>query len=161
MTTATNSNTGKMIVFVGLFIVGTFALIFLHGIIAPGFIENALGKPSDFGTAIDSTLLPQGVDEAYINAAGEVLVVASANGFNGPVVFSVQMDADGRYVKIIMGANNETEGGGSLVGEEDYLSNYYGLNDPNSVDALSGASYTSKALKTVLGLANETYNAIT
>lgn len=53
----------------------------------------------------------------------------------------------------------ETPGLGTRVQDESFLSGFYGVTQPDfSVDAISGATYSSNGIKNAVALAIETYN---
>jgi len=110
---------------------------------------------------IEGIALPEGVKEAYkaVNGSGYVFV-AGAKGFGGVVTFYVGMDADGNYVGINMFDHDETPGLGTKVGADSYLEKYYGRNTPSGVDAITGATRTSNALKNTLLACNEAYELV-
>ena len=146
--------------FIVFCLVSVLVLTLANNLTAP-IIDRQKPVPGpDAGISIDSELLPPGVDEAILNADGTLTVRASARGFSGPVEFIVKMDSSGNYISIKMGANNETPGIGSNVGDAEYVEKFYGSRDPGSVDALSGATRTSKALKAVLALCNQVFDAV-
>jgi Na+-transporting NADH:ubiquinone oxidoreductase subunit NqrC len=59
-----------------------------------------------------------------------------------------------------MGEHNESQGIGTNVEDPGYLAQFFGHNDPHSVDSVSGATRTSSALKTVLELSNQVFEAV-
>ena len=69
-------------------------------------------------------------------------------GFNGDIELMVGYDAQFTVIGVSIVANSETPGVGSRALEESYLAAYKGQNgeDP-MVDALSGATYSSKGVK--------------
>lgn len=119
--------------------------------------RSAVLPGADAFTRIDAEL-PDGVLEAHTadNGAGYTFK-AQAGGFNGPVVFMIGIDARGNIAGIDMIEHDETPGQGSLVGEASYLERFVGRDDPQGMDAVSGATVTSNALKTALELALEAY----
>ena len=158
--TKDKKNTVTMVASLAAFVAGTLLLIYGHSFVAPRLGANALNPGASYGSEISADLLPEGTLEAYLSSDGSIFVRAAAEGFGGPVEFLVELDEKGNYSRITMGANSETAGMGSKVGNAEYLELYYGQRDPQSIDALSGASYTSDALKTVLELCNSIYEAV-
>ena len=69
-------------------------------------------------------------------------------GFNGDIELMVGYDAKFTVIGVSIVSNSETPGVGSRALEEGYLASYKGQNgeDPN-VDALSGATYSSRGVK--------------
>ena len=85
------------------------------------------------------------------NGAGYI-VVAAARGYKGDVVATVAFDNDGSILDLSMTAADETVGIGTKVTEEDFA---YG-----DVDAVSNASYSSKAAVEAINLAIQAYQEV-
>ena len=92
--------------------------------------------------------LTAGVTDAYIagNGAG-VVCSTSFNGFGGAVKLMIGMDQDGKITGIQVMEQSETPGVGSNALTESYLAGFTGLESSEGVDAWSGATFTSKAVK--------------
>ena len=99
----------------------------------------------------------ESVQEVYrVTRNGELLgfcANVSSSGFGGEVNMMVAVAPDGRLLGVDIVAMSETPGLGSRVGEEEYLSQYQGLNAygsplDESVDAISGATISSRAVMT-------------
>ena len=159
MTKTAEQNSGSTTILLIVYLLVTFSMIYAHGKIEPGFGRNALNPGLDSGELISDYLLPDGVMEAYVRSDGSMRIIATGSGFGGLVEFVVDVDASGNYSSIIMGANNETANVGGNVKNPEYLEKYYGHRDPNSIDALSGATNTSNALKEVLELCNQVFDS--
>ncbi len=73
----------------------------------------------------------------------------SATGYNGssPMQMVVGLDTEGKVTKVIMTSISETAGIGSRVGDPAYLAKFSGVTDPKEVDAISGATISSRALR--------------
>ena len=95
-----------------------------------------------------------------------VVVTSSAKGYGGTMTVMVGFNADGTIRKIKVTEQAETKGIGSKVaGDASYWMRYEGLNaEPlvlnEDVDALSGATISSKALLAAVNSAIEAYNAM-
>ena len=108
-----------------------------------------------------------GVSDVYKadNGVG-VVVTSSAKGYGGTMTVMVGFNADGTIRQIKVTEQAETKGIGSKVaGDKAYWARYEGvkaeplvLND--QVDALTGATVSSKALLAAVNSAIEAYNAI-
>ena len=107
-----------------------------------------------FGTTtIDEAL--EGVD-ADGNVVGYVLVITNRNAYNPPVKLALGISPDGTVTKISFIELNETPGKGSLADEPAFKDQFNGrtvesfvLNgdrNTDGVDAISGATVTSKAV---------------
>lgn len=85
-----------------------------------------------------------------------LVIEAQARGYAGPVVTMVGFDANGkRLAGIGIAAHSETPGVGSRIGEPAFLGQFPGLvtesdfrikKDGGAVDAVSGATYSSRAV---------------
>lgn len=108
-----------------------------------------------------------GVSDVYKadNGVG-VVVTSSSKGYGGTMTVMVGFSADGTIRQIKVTEQAETKGIGSKVaGDKAYWARYEGvkaekleLND--QVDALTGATVSSKALLAAVNSAIEAYNAI-
>lgn len=157
-------------------VVITGALALTNDITKP-IIEKAIIAAQ---TAARKELLPEadnftkvdGVDVANVsdvyvadNGVGAV-VTASAKGYGGTMTVMVGFTADGTIRQIKVTENAETKGIGSKVaGDPAFWTRYEGLEaEPlvlnRDVDALSGATISSKALLAAVNSAIEAYNAI-
>ena len=111
------------------------------------------------------TELPEGVAEAYkaTNGAGYVFTVTS-KGYGGELKLICGIRADGSIEAVKTLSHNETSGIGSRGVDNDsgYSENYAGKtkDDYNGVDALTGATISSKAYKKAVGNAFEAYELV-
>ena len=134
---------------------------------------NALGGEvygTDFGKAyINETVV--GAD-ASGNVAGYVISVTSGDGFDGNVTLSVGIAADGTVIGISFTELNETAGLGMRCDEEEFKSQFSGVNvekftlnkaggstAENEIDSVSGASTTSGAVVNAVNAALDFYAA--
>ena len=92
------------------------------------------------------------------NGAGYI-VVAAARGYKGDVVATVAFDNDGS-----MTAADETVGIGTKVTEQDFTGQFSGMPAENfaygDVDAVSNATYSSKAAVEAINLAIQAYQEV-
>lgn len=106
--------------------------------------------------------LPEGVTEAYAasNGAGYVFTL-STKGYGGEIRLICGINSDGSINAVKTLLHSETSGIGSKVVDNatDYRENYYGKNAENysEVDAVTGATISSKAYKKAIGSAFEAY----
>ena len=92
--------------------------------------------------------LVNGVTAAYSTANGAGTVSSTSfNGFGGAVKLMVGVDADGKVTGIQVMEQSETPGVGSNALTADYLARYSGADSADGIDAYSGATFTSKAVK--------------
>lgn len=124
-------------------------------------LPDATGFTAVEGIAVD------GVSAVYTadNGVGAV-VTSSAKGYGGTMTVMVGFTADGTIRQIKVTENQETKGIGSKVaGDPAFWTRFEGLKaEPlvlgDDVDALSGATVSSKALTAAVNSAIEAYNAI-
>lgn len=97
------------------------------------------------------------------NGAGYI-VVAAAQGYKGDVVATVAFDNDGNILGLSMTAADETAGIGTRVTEEDFTGQFIGLPAENidyaDVNAVSGATYSSRAAVEAIDLAIQAYQEV-
>ena len=154
-------------------VVITGALALTNDITKP-IIEEATRKAQD---AARLELLPEAdsftkvdgiaVADVYVanNGVGAV-VTSTAKGYGGTMTVMVGFTADGTIRQIKVTENAETKGIGSKVaGDPAFWTRFEGLEAKplvlnEDVDALSGATISSKALLAAVNTAIEGYNAI-
>ncbi len=149
-------------VLVLLIIAGVVAalLAFVHNITEPIIEENTRiaaeqARMEVLEGATSFTEIPYDAEKfnitsAYKEDSGLGYVFTSANkGYGGDVVVTVGLDANGNIVGIKADVSTETSGVGSKAGDEKYLSNYMGISGGvDGIDTISGATYSSSAVKT-------------
>ena len=95
---------------------------------------------------------PEGCDEAY--TSGDVTVlVASSQGMESTVTVAVAFDASGAITSVWVDAAAETEGLGTKCMEPAFTDLFAGAasaDDVAAVDAISGSTVTSDAVKTAV-----------
>ena len=103
-----------------------------------------------------------GITGAFKEDSGKGYVITAANkGYGGMVEVTVGLDSDGRIVGLSANVSTETSGVGSKAGRDDYVSKFLGLTgDSSSVDKISGATYSSTAVKTGVDAALAAFAAI-
>lgn len=105
--------------------------------------------------------LPEGVTEAYIADNGGYVFMLSTKGYGGEIKLICGVNADGSVAGISTLSHKETSGIGSKVVEDSsgYRENFYGKTADNysEVDAVTGATISSKAYKKALDSAFEAY----
>ena len=92
--------------------------------------------------------LESGVTAAYTtgNEAGTVCST-SFNGFGGAVKLMIGVNAEGKVSGIQVMEQSETPGVGSNALTPDYLAQFKDVDSADGIDAYSGATFTSKAVK--------------
>ena len=79
-------------------------------------------------------------------------VEVQTHGFGGPITMVVGVDLDGKVTGVAVTDHSETRNMGTKAMEKDYLDQYVGrsgtirMSGSNCVDAVSGATATSKAI---------------
>ena len=102
-----------------------------------------------------------GITGAYREDSGKGYVItAERKGYGGMVTVTVGLDADGRIVGLSADVSTETSGVGSKAGREDYTGRFIGQTDSSSVDKISGATYSSTAVKNGVDAAVAAFTAI-
>ena len=112
--------------------------------------QEVLPEADEFLEFVDVEL-PPGVREAFRaqNDTGFVFQTY-ARGYAGVVPVMVGLDPEGRIAGIRMLSNRETPGIGDLVEDPAYLALFYGLDSPDGVQGISGATVTVDALRNAL-----------
>ncbi|HCA04565.1 MAG TPA: hypothetical protein DEO32_01565 [Ruminococcaceae bacterium] len=109
--------------------------------------------------------LPEGVLEAFgaTNGAGYVFELSS-KGYGGNIVLICGIKADGTIEQVKTLTHSETSGIGSKVVDNasPYRKQYEGKTEDNydSVDAVTGATISSKAYKKAIDAAFEAYKEV-
>ncbi len=123
-------------------------------------IKGSEAKGEDTIDAISGATITSSAVNGGINLAGKYIAdlsgesspnTASAQGFGGPVAVTLELDENGVITSIVIGDEyfNETEGYGKRALEEGFSSQFIGMTPPlemEDIDAISGATYTSKAV---------------
>jgi len=91
------------------------------------------------------------------------IVKATGKGYNSsnPIIVLIGLDTDGTIVNIAPLQQAETSGIGSKLFETDNINKLYvGKTLDSSIDGISGASFTSNAMKTMIQKAFEVYKKV-
>lgn len=109
--------------------------------------------------------LPEDVEDAYksTNGTGYVFTVTS-KGYGGKIKLICGIKSDGSIEAVKTLQHSETSGIGSKVVDNNsgYSKNYCGktADNYNDVDAVTGATISSKAYKKAIGTAFEAYDTV-
>jgi uncharacterized protein with FMN-binding domain len=108
-------------------------------------IETAINSIEVAAPAVEEEV----AEEAPAAAGTEY--TASAKGFKSDVVVTVTVDAEGKITAITADVSGETPTfGGRCVTDEAFMNQFIGKTIPVTVDVLSGATVTSKAIETAI-----------
>ena len=102
------------------------------------------------------------VEHVYKDDGGSgYIVLALGKGYAGDVEVTVALDAKGAVAGVSIDTGSETKTVGGKIADESYVSKYYGLtSNAESVDVLSGATYSSHAMQDAINLAFKAYAAV-
>lgn len=93
-------------------------------------------------------------------AGGGYVITVNAKGYGGTVEAIIGIDAAGKIIGISITDHSETTGVGTRAFEADYLSRYTGESSADGVDTLSGATYSSRAVKSAVQTALSAYENV-
>lgn len=104
--------------------------------------------------------VPEGITSVIADKANGVCafeIYASGYSKDGLHVL-VGMDKDGAVAGVYVVSTTETPGLGTKVDSESFLSQFTGQSDPDlEVDAITGATFSSKGVRNAVSLAIQTY----
>ena len=161
-----------LLVLVIICLVVSALLGFTHSVTAPIVEENEriaaeqtrkdVLAGADSFTEIDCDTEALGITSAYKEDSGKGYVITAARkGYGGDVVVTVGIDAGGKVVGLSANVSTETSGVGSKAGLPAYTDKYIGLSgSADGVDTISGASYSSSAVRSGVNAALAAYDAI-
>lgn len=152
----------------------TGALAATNGVTAP-MIEQATQKAQE---AARKELVPdansfapvegieaENVSDVYLSDTGYAVITCSAKGYGGPITVMVAFNPEGTVEKIKITEQTETKGLGSkIVTDPDFQASFSGLPaEPfrvTDIDAISGATISSKAVTAAVNAAIVAYDQI-
>ncbi len=141
------------------------------------FATRDLTKAAD--TPTEAISLPAEVDSfaetgapVPANIIGYVISVTSSNGYGGDITLAVGILRDGTISGISVISQGETAGLGAVCAEDKFTSQFAGIKgfveyvkngktEPNQIDALSGATVTTKAVTEAVNAAVAYVNELT
>lgn len=148
-----------LLVLVAICLVVSALLAYTNSVTAPIIEENkriaaeqtrkAVLNGAQSFTEIECDTAALGITGAFREDNGKGYVITAANkGYGGLVEVTVGLDTDGRIIGLSADVSKETSGVGSKAGADDYIARFIGLSsDGSSVDKISGATYSSAAVK--------------
>ena len=152
-----------LLVLVVICLVVSALLGFTNSVTAPIVEENeriaaeqtrkAVLAGAESFTEIECDAEALGITSAYKEDAGK--------GYGGQVVVTVGIDGSGKVVGLSANVSTETSGVGSKAGLPAYTDKYIGLSGSAAgVDTISGATYSSTAVRNGVTAALAAYDAI-
>jgi electron transport complex protein RnfG len=114
-------------------------------------------------TEIDCDTEALGIESAFREDSGRGYVVTARNkGYgDGGVTVTVGLDAEGKVIGLSADVTSETKGVGSKTGEKSFTDRFLGLTgNCDAIDGITGATYSSKAVKAGVNAALAAYAAI-
>lgn len=136
---------------------------------AADFAEDEAVKAAVTSEAYTNALAAAGVDRAAVqeayqaldasgNVIGYAMVTDSTNGYSGQISISVGIKLDGTISGMEFLVMNETQGIGAKATEPDFMNQFVGKTTDQfalgeNVDAMSGATVTSKAVTNAMNAA--------
>lgn len=108
-----------------------------------------------------SLLLYDGITAVMYDSDGNTAFEIAADGYSkGGLDIIVGFDADGNVKGIEFVSIGETPGLGTKVQEKSFLEQFFGKNSSDfEIQAVTGATYSSKGMKNAVSLAIDTYNS--
>lgn len=92
------------------------------------------------------------------------VITAQSRGYGGQVPVAVAIDDSGTVLKLVCMSNDETPGLGSKVQDESFTSQFTGIEAKeitiDDIDAISGATISSKAVVAAINLAFQAFAQI-
>ena len=114
--------------------------------------------------AIEADYAVYDIDSIYKETSGLGYVITSSKkGYGGDVTVTLGLDPNGKIVGISADVSTETQGVGSKTGDAKFLDKFLGLsgNDAASgVDSITGASYSSAAVKNAVNAALNAFDKV-
>lgn len=161
-----------MIVLVLICLVVSALLGFTNSVTEPIIAENkrvaaeqtrkAVLAGSDSFTEIACDADALGITGAFREDSGlGYVITAERKGYGGMVEVTVGLDPAGKIVGLSANVSTETTGVGSKAGQSDYTDRYLGLSgECGGVDTISGATYSSGAVKNCVSAALAAFDVI-
>ncbi|MEA5051529.1 MAG: FMN-binding protein [Oscillospiraceae bacterium] len=159
-----------VVVLVAICLVASFVLAYVNQITAPIIDEKQNAEiyaamhellPDATGfTKLDCSV--NGVSAFYQDDGGTgYAAVSSAKGFHSDITVTTVMDPNGVVLGLKVDASGETATIGAKVAESSYADKYVGVSgSADSVDVLSGATYSSRALRAAVNEALTAYSVV-
>lgn len=153
-----------------LCVVSAAALGLVNGATAPVIAERRAAealaaRQAFFPDAADFIVTEcslDGVSEVCRADTGGYVITVETGGYNGPVAVTVGISQDGEVIGVNADTSGETANKGTLASEPEYTSLFVGLTgSADGVEVISGATISSRAVRSGVTLALEAYRAVT
>ena len=117
------------------------------------YYEDAKGIISDAelnGVVLEDA--PAGIVEAYSAADGRKVVIAKGQGYNGEILLAVGVNTDGKIIKMSVIAESENPPNVTDEAKDEFYNLFAGVgnNDIEGITNISGATFTSNFIKTIV-----------
>ena len=133
--------------------------------------QEAMSRIIEAENYIQSVVVINGVENIYYVAQNDntygYIFTSSHNGYGGPVKVMTGIDVDGKVIAIeVLSASDETPGLGQNITKKTYWENFKGLSEKavvgngGNVEAVTGATFSSKAVAECVNDALDMYKAI-
>ncbi len=100
------------------------------------------------GASIDDVMTAL---DANGNVVGYVLSATSKNGYNGNITIAIGVDTEGVMTGFKPLQHSETVGFGARCEDESFRSQFPGLTSADEMDGISGATFSTKAIREAVG----------
>lgn len=153
-------------------IIVTGALAMTNNITAPIIEEAAIAAANASRAELfpDTTFTElaydgEGVTSIYSADNGEgMIVTCTSKGYGGSIIVLVAFQSDGTIKRIKIQEQSETAGLGTKIENESFWGSFSGLEahplELGDINAISGATISSRATVTAVNFAIDAYNAV-
>lgn len=102
-----------------------------------------------------------GVRDVVRADSGGYIITVETGGYNGTFTVLVGVSEDGKVVGVSPDVSGETVNKGTLAGEKEYTDLFIGLSgSADGVDTISGATISSRAVRSAVSKALAAYDAV-
>ena len=121
--------------------------------IAADVLREALAFYGGESPAVDDEVTKVvNVTQGEETESGMVVSTLTVDGFEGPITMKVAVSPDRTVSGIQVLEHSETPDVGGMALQDEYLETFTGSGNPEEIDAYTGATNTSKAIKNALSL---------
>lgn len=128
-------------------------------ILTPEQIREKLLPDAGAITKMDVSI--DGVTEAYKGEGyGMILYVEGVGFYKSPIPTAVAFDDSGMITGVWIDGSSETDGVGTQIGDEKFAAQFAGKTELSGIDAIAGATVSSKAATDAVQKAMDAYQKI-